>query len=133
MHEAKKNVYCQKIGWITRLNSFTGLTPKSRGNRHAIFKNFFVNYKINLLKYKRLNSFTGLTPKANPVEIISWCKQQQSIFVATPPPVTNVRLVVHEAKENVYCKKIGITWLNSFTGLTQRAVEIDTPYSKTFL
>jgi hypothetical protein len=69
-----------------------------------------------LVRINRLNSFTGLTPRANPVEII--CKQQQqSIFqttkvtilviVATPPPVTNVRLVVHEAKKNVYCQKIG--------------------------
>ena len=26
--------------------------PKSSGNRHAVFKNFFVNYEINLLKYE---------------------------------------------------------------------------------
>jgi hypothetical protein len=86
-----------------------------------------------LLKYKRLNSFTGLTPKANPVEIISWCKQQQSIFVATPPPVTNVTETLEtccaRGKEKCLLPKnwldIGITQLNSFTRLNPRANPVE--------
>ena len=34
------------------VKQFYRIDPKSRGNRHAVFKNFSVNYEINLLKYE---------------------------------------------------------------------------------
>ena len=49
-------------------------------NRPPVFKNFFVNYEINLLKYEH-NFNTAKKLAANPVKITSSCKQQQqSIF-----------------------------------------------------
>jgi hypothetical protein len=95
-----------------------------------------------LVRINRLNSFTGLTPRANPIEII--CKQQQqSIFqttkitilviVATPPPVTNatetLRTCCARGKEKCLLPKnwldIGITQLNSFTGLNPRSNPVE--------
>jgi hypothetical protein len=82
---------------------------------HAVFKNFFVNYETNLLKYEHnFNTAKKLTPRANPVEISH--AVFKNFFVNYEINLLKYEHNFHRARLD-----IGIKRLNSFTRLTPRA------------